>query len=115
MLDPLYSSVSGSKLISALLLERKFVLNLIKALLAPGVPTLSMLMQGRQMDVKKQPSRSPSAINDNPDRGILAQYNYLFNRRENVQYNYRLKDFSDSDDAKADIKSDKSEENVIDF
>lgn len=72
MLDPLYSSVSGSKLISALLLERKFVLNLIKALLAPGVPTLSMLMQGRQMDVKKQPSRSPSAINDNPDRGILA-------------------------------------------
>jgi hypothetical protein len=34
------TSVGGSKLLQALLLERQFLLNLVEAMLTPGVPTL---------------------------------------------------------------------------
>jgi|LakMenEpi03Aug12_release.lakeMendotaPanAssembly.Ray.scaffolds.fasta_scaffold1205529_1 hypothetical protein len=40
MLEPLMTSVGGSKLLQALLLERQFLLNLVEAMLTPGVPTL---------------------------------------------------------------------------
>ena len=69
MLDPSISSLNDSKLILALLLERKFLLNLIKALLAPGVPTLSMLIQGADV---LNPSKSPTASNNVAEKDLLA-------------------------------------------
>jgi len=108
MLEPLLSSVGGSKLISALLQERNFLLNMVKAMLLPGTPTLAMLTGGKV----KTPS-SNSSKNDQPsNESILSQYNYLFNRRENVQLNFNFKENSDSDDDKADVGSDGSVEDL---
>jgi len=53
MLEPLLSSIGGSKLISALLQERTFLINMVKAMLLPGTPTLAMLTGGK---VKKASS-----------------------------------------------------------
>ena len=47
MLEPLISSIGGSKLISALLQERTFLINMVKAMLLPGTPTLAMLTGGK--------------------------------------------------------------------
>jgi len=44
MLEPLLSSVGGNKLVHALLLERTFLINMLRALLMTGTSTLSMLL-----------------------------------------------------------------------
>jgi len=106
MLEPLISSIGGSKLISALLQERTFLINMVKAMLLPGTPTLAMLTGGKV-------NKASSGKNNLPlEESILSQYNYLFNRREQVLLNYNFKENSDSDDGKADVGSDGSIEDL---
>jgi len=52
MLDSLLSSVAGSKLLSALLLERTFFINMLWAMLMPGTPNLNMLVGGQVKKAK---------------------------------------------------------------
>lgn len=52
MLDSLLSSVAGSKLLSALLLERTFFINMLRAMLMPGTPNLNMLVGGQVKKAK---------------------------------------------------------------